>query len=91
LANTNGANPILQDGVTYSFSVVVEKRSGGSYTGYTIRQGSTVIYSQPLIYDYNTFYEASQTYVLIGHTFENSGAGSWSVTITNKVVTWSAL
>jgi PKD repeat protein len=91
LANTNGVNPNLQDGVTYRFSIVSEIRAGGSYTGYTITQGSTVVYDQPLIYDYNTFYDSSQTDVLIGHVFENGAALPWSVTISNKVVTWSPL
>ena len=89
LANTNGANPILQDGITYRFSIISEIRAGGSYTGYTITQGATVVYNQPLIFDYNTFYDSSQTTVLIGHVFENAGAGPWSVTISNKTVTWS--
>ena len=91
LANTNGANPVLQDGLTYRFSIVSEKRDSGSYTGYTITQGSTVVYDQPLIYDYNTFYDSSQTDILFGHVFETSGAPPWSVTISNKVVTWSGI
>jgi hypothetical protein len=89
LANTNGANPILQDGLTYRFSIISEIRAEGSYTGYTITQGATVVYNQPLIFDYNTFYDSSQTNVLFGHVFENLGAAPWSVTISNKTVTWS--
>jgi hypothetical protein len=91
LANTNGPNPILQDGVTYRFSVISEVRPSGSYTGYTITQGSTVVYDQPLIYDYNTFYDSSQTDVLVGHVFENGSALPWSVTVSNKTVTWDTI
>jgi hypothetical protein len=91
LANTNGANPVLVDGVTYRFSIVSEVRTTGSYTGYTILQGATVVYQQPLIYDYNTFYDPSKTDVIIGHVFENGGAAPWSVTISNKTVTWESI
>ena len=91
LANTSGANPILEDGITYRFLVISEIRATGSYTGYKIMQGTTVVYNQPSIYDYNTFYDSSQTNILFGHVFETAGAQPWTVTISNKVVTWSPL
>jgi len=90
LANTNGANPVLLDGVEYKFTVINEiSTSGKSFTGYKIMQGTTVIYDQPLIYDYNIWYNPTKSGILVGHVFENPGASAWSVTIGNKVITWS--
>ena len=90
LPNTNGANPVLLDGVEYKFTVISEiSESGKSYTGYNIMQGTTVIYNQPLVYDYNIWYDPTKSGIVIAHVFENPGASAWSVTVGNKVITWS--
>lgn len=89
LANTNGTNPVLLDGVEYKFTVINEiSTSGKSFTGYKIMQGTTVIYNQILMYDYNIYYDPKKSGILMGHVFKNSGASPWSVTIENKVITW---
>lgn len=90
LPNTNGANPILLDGVEYKFTVISEITADGkSYTGYKIMQGTTVIYDQPLVYDYNIWYDHTKSGIVIAHVYENPAAAAWSVTISNKVITWA--
>jgi hypothetical protein len=90
LANTNGANPVLLDGVEYKFTVINEIATDGkSYTGYTISQGTNIVYQQPLIYDYNIYYNPKKSGILLGHVFKNSSASPWSLTISNKTITWS--
>jgi len=92
LANTNGANPVLVDGVEYKFIVTSEiSASLKSYTGYTILQGTTVVYNQPLVYDYNIYYNPTKSGIVIAHVFENATASAWSVAVSNKVITWAPI
>jgi len=91
LANTNGANPILADGIEYVFTITSKiLENGKSYTGYKITQDGALVYYQPPIYDYNIWYDATKTGIVIGHVFETSSS-PWSVTISNKIVTWSSI
>jgi hypothetical protein len=90
LPNTNGTNPVLQDGVEYQFTVISEiKADGKSYTGYKIMQGNAVVYNQPLVYDYNIWYNHTKSGIALGHIFKNPSAAAWSVTVSNKVITWA--
>jgi hypothetical protein len=87
-------NMVLQDDVTYQTEINAKIDSNGkSFVSYKLVSGGITIFDCPPIADNNTYYDPTNTGLIIGQVFasgNNDPADPWSINLSNLSVTWSA-
>lgn len=82
---------LLQDDVTYQVEVnAIIDNSGKSFVSYRITSGGITLFDFPPVADNNTYYDPTQTGIIMGQVF-GGGVAGWDISITNLSITWSAL
>ena len=85
---------VLQDDVTYQTEInAIIDSNGRSFVSYKLVSGGIIIFDCPPIADNNTYYNPTNTGLIIGQVFgsgNNDPADPWSINLSNLSVTWSA-
>ena len=86
-------NMVLQDDVTYQTEInAIIDSDGKSFVSYKLVSGGITIFDCPPIADNNTYYDPSNTGLIIGQVFSsgnNNANDPWSINLSNLSVSWS--